>query len=114
MIGQRKAVQFKYPIERVTEKLANWKSATLSQAGRDIMIKSVVQAISVVYYFIRQFVTSFGNFVLVSSCLQMWMNIKQNGALGTTCALGLSYKIINEMRLISNKINIMKNIMRGL
>uniref|UniRef100_A0A2N9GNM8 Reverse transcriptase domain-containing protein n=1 Tax=Fagus sylvatica TaxID=28930 RepID=A0A2N9GNM8_FAGSY len=45
MIGKSKTRTFNELKERVTKKLVGWKEKTLSSAGREILIKAVVQAI---------------------------------------------------------------------
>ena len=44
-IGQSRGKIFKAITERISSKLKGWKERLLSAAGREIMIKSVVQAI---------------------------------------------------------------------
>lgn len=39
MLGRQKVGQFEFLVERVKERLASWKVATLSHAGRALMIK---------------------------------------------------------------------------
>lgn len=46
MWGKSKRKGLTYVKERILGKLQRWKQATLSQAGREVMIKVVVQAIS--------------------------------------------------------------------
>ena len=43
--GRSKAEAFQFIIEKVLSKLQGWKSKLLSQAGKEILIKAVVQAI---------------------------------------------------------------------
>ena len=45
LIGKRKKATFEYIKERVWKKLQGWEEKVLSQAGREILIKAVVQAI---------------------------------------------------------------------
>ena len=45
LIGKRKKTTFEYIKERVWKKLQGWEEKVLSQAGREILIKAVVQAI---------------------------------------------------------------------
>lgn len=45
LIGQRKKASFDYIKERVWQKLQGWEEKLLSSAGREILIKAVVQAI---------------------------------------------------------------------
>ena len=45
MVGKNKKASFNYIKERVWKKLHGWKEKLLSQAGREILIKAVVQAI---------------------------------------------------------------------
>ena len=45
LIGRAKKHNFAYIKERVWRKLQRWKEKLLSQAGREILIKSVIQAI---------------------------------------------------------------------
>ncbi|XP_057432687.1 uncharacterized protein LOC130725479 [Lotus japonicus] len=45
MIGKSKTQIFNFVIDRVWKKLKGWKESTLSRAGREVLIKSVVQAI---------------------------------------------------------------------
>ncbi|KAF5459563.1 hypothetical protein F2P56_019502 [Juglans regia] len=45
IIGRSKSVAFQGIIEKVSKKMENWKVKFLSQAGKDILIKAVVQAI---------------------------------------------------------------------
>ena len=44
-MGRNKKASFNYIKERVWKKLQGWKEKLLSQAGREILIKAVVQAI---------------------------------------------------------------------
>ena len=44
-VGRAKKQSFIYIKERVWKKLQSWKEKLLSQAGREILIKSVIQAI---------------------------------------------------------------------
>ncbi|XP_063945891.1 uncharacterized protein LOC108212308 [Daucus carota subsp. sativus] len=44
-LGKNKSEVFAYILERVLKKMQGWKSKLLSQAGREILIKAVVQAI---------------------------------------------------------------------
>ena len=45
LIGKRKKASFDYIKERVWRKLQGWEEKLLSQAGREVLIKAVVQAI---------------------------------------------------------------------
>ena len=45
LVGRNKKASFNYIKERVWKKLQGWKEKLLSQAGREILIKAVVQAI---------------------------------------------------------------------
>lgn len=45
LIGQRKKASFDYIKEKVWQKLQGWEEKLLSSAGREILIKAVVQAI---------------------------------------------------------------------
>ena len=45
LIGRRKKASFEYIKERVWKKLQGWGEKLLSQAGREVLIKVVVQAI---------------------------------------------------------------------
>ena len=45
LVGRDKKQSFIYLKERVWKKLQGWKEKLLSQAGREILIKSVIQAI---------------------------------------------------------------------
>ena len=44
-VGKRKKASFNYIKERVWRKLQGWEGKLLSQAGREVLIKSVIQAI---------------------------------------------------------------------
>jgi hypothetical protein len=44
-IGKSKHLAFQDSVERVTNRLSNWKIKFLSQAGKDVLLKAVVQAI---------------------------------------------------------------------
>ena len=44
-MGKKKKVSFEYIKERVWRKLHGWEEKLLSQAGREVLIKAVVQAI---------------------------------------------------------------------
>ena len=46
LIGRRKKASFNYIKERVWRKLQGWEGKLLSQAGRDVLINSVIQAIT--------------------------------------------------------------------
>ena len=46
LIGRRKKTSFNYIKEKIWRKLQGWEEKLLSQAGREILIKVVVQAIS--------------------------------------------------------------------
>ena len=45
MVGRNKKESLNYIKERVWSKLQGWKEKLLSQAGREILLKAVVQAI---------------------------------------------------------------------
>ena len=45
LVGKNKKASFNYIKERVWRKIQKWKEKLLSQAGREILIKAVVQAI---------------------------------------------------------------------
>ena len=45
MVSRNKKASFNYIKDRVWKKLQGWKEKLLSQAGREILIKIVVQAI---------------------------------------------------------------------
>lgn len=45
LIGKEKHASFNYIKERVWRKLQGWEGKLLSQAGREVLIKSVIQAI---------------------------------------------------------------------
>ena len=45
LVGRNKKASFSYIKERVWRKIQGWKEKLLSQAGREVLIKSVVQAI---------------------------------------------------------------------
>ena len=45
LVGRNKKASFNYIKERVWKKIQGWKEKVLSQAGREILIKAVVQAI---------------------------------------------------------------------
>ena len=45
LVGKGKKVSFNYIKERVWRKLQGWKGKLLSQASREVLIKSVIQAI---------------------------------------------------------------------
>ena len=45
LVGKNKKASFNYIKERVQRKIQGWKEKLLSQAGREILIKAVVQAI---------------------------------------------------------------------
>jgi hypothetical protein len=45
MIGRSKKAVFSFIIERVWKKINSWSSKSLSKAGREILIKSVLQSI---------------------------------------------------------------------
>ena len=45
VVGKKKKASFNYIKERVWSKLQGWKEKLLSQAGREILLKAVVQAI---------------------------------------------------------------------
>ena len=44
LIGRGKCANFNYIKERVWRKFQGWKGKLLSQAGREVLIKSVIQA----------------------------------------------------------------------
>ena len=44
-VGKRKKASFNFIKEKVWRKLQGWKEKLLSQAGREVVIKAVVQAI---------------------------------------------------------------------
>ena len=46
LLGRRKKASFNFIKEKVWRKLQRWEEKLLSQAGREILIKAVVQAIS--------------------------------------------------------------------
>ena len=45
LVGRGKKASFNYIKERVWQKLQGWESKLLSQAGREVLLKSVIQAI---------------------------------------------------------------------
>ena len=45
LVGRHKKASFDYIKERIWRKLQGWEEKLLSQAGREILIKAVVQAI---------------------------------------------------------------------
>ena len=45
LVGKRKKASFNYIKERIWQKLQGWEGKLLSQVGREVLIKSVVQAI---------------------------------------------------------------------
>ena len=45
LVGKGKKSSFNYIKERVSRKLQGWEGKLLSQAGREVLIKSVIQAI---------------------------------------------------------------------
>ena len=46
LIGRRKKASFNYIKERVWRKLQGWEGKLLSLAGREVLIKSIIQAIT--------------------------------------------------------------------
>ncbi|XP_065625285.1 uncharacterized protein LOC136065684 [Quercus suber] len=46
MVGRKKKESFIYIKERIWEKLQGWKEKLLSQVGREVLLKAIVQAIS--------------------------------------------------------------------
>ena len=48
LVGRNKKASFNYIKERIWRKIQGWKEKLLSQVGRDILIKTVVQAIPIV------------------------------------------------------------------
>nr|GEV12062.1 reverse transcriptase [Tanacetum cinerariifolium] len=47
IFGQRKTELFGYLLDKVLQKLKGWKQNVLSQSGREVLIKSVIQAIPI-------------------------------------------------------------------
>ena len=45
VVGRNKRVSLNYIKDRVWEKLQGWKEKLLSQAGKEVLLKTVVQAI---------------------------------------------------------------------
>ena len=45
LVGEKKKHNFVYIKERIWKKLQGWKEKLLSQAGREVLIKSIIQAI---------------------------------------------------------------------
>ncbi|GJT12918.1 hypothetical protein Tco_0859960 [Tanacetum coccineum] len=45
IFGQKKAEMFGFLLDRVLQKMKGWKQKLLSQSGREVLIKSVIQAI---------------------------------------------------------------------
>lgn len=45
MVGKGKFKAFRYVLDRVWEIISNWKTKFLSQAGKEVLIKVVVQSI---------------------------------------------------------------------
>lgn len=52
VLGRSKKSVFAYIIERVTKKIRNWKSKFLSAAGKNVLLKSVIQALLVYTMFV--------------------------------------------------------------
>jgi hypothetical protein len=46
MIGRNKQATFSFIKDRVWQKITSWSSKCLSKAGREVLIKSVLQSIS--------------------------------------------------------------------
>ena len=46
LVGKRKKESFNYIKEKVWRKLQGWEAKLLSQAGREVLLKAVIQAIS--------------------------------------------------------------------
>jgi hypothetical protein len=44
-VGKSKNEAFKYILEKVSHRLENWKIKFFSQAGKEILLKAVIQAI---------------------------------------------------------------------
>ena len=63
LVGKNKKASFNYIKERVWKKMQGWKEKLLSQAGREILIKAMVQAIPT-------YTTSYFN-LLVGLCVEI-------------------------------------------
>ncbi|CAM8957099.1 unnamed protein product [Rhodiola kirilowii] len=55
VIGQRKTESFKCILEKVWKKITDWKNKLLSAAGREVLVKAVLQAIPVYMMSVYQF-----------------------------------------------------------
>lgn len=47
MIGRSRKQVFQLIQERISKKMKNWKTKLLSEAGKEVMLKSVIQALPV-------------------------------------------------------------------
>jgi hypothetical protein len=50
LVGKSQMIAFKVITDRVWKKLQDWKIKILSQAGKEIILKAVVQAIPILLY----------------------------------------------------------------
>ncbi|CAM8962468.1 unnamed protein product [Rhodiola kirilowii] len=92
IVGQRKSEMFRSLLEKIWKKISDWRCKLLSSAGREVLIKAVIQALPVymmsVYYFPRRVIDEIAKMIS-----QFWWN--KEGRKGTSW---VNQKILQEKK----------------
>jgi hypothetical protein len=81
MIGRSKKSIFNYIKDRIWNRISNWSSKMLSQAGKEVLIKSVAQAIPSYCMSVFLLPMSIGD-EIEKMLNSFWWGIKENGSKG--------------------------------